>query len=522
MRPEFKIIIMSATINAELFANYYKDFKFTKIEVMGARTYPIESIFLDEPLNYNQVLDKGFKILTNILEKDDPTTKSAHDIIFFVTSSNEAFKLCQMLNEYTDKNKHNKVFCIEVYAGMNAEKQTLAQDREKYKQNKYNRKVVIATNVAESSLTIDGVKYVIDSGYELKGTYDPVFRARKLERGLITKAQAKQRMGRAGRTEPGICYHMYTKEEFENKMLKFPEPDIRTSDITSECLKLLVNETIETVEKLISVFTKFIEPPKEDYIRTAIDTLTRLGALKDNKIAEYGKLLNDMPEDDIFLANSLIFGKIYNCSREILKINSMINACRGNMSDLYAVPSQENKELMKKFKNAKSKFSHKYGDHLTLLNIFEQLEEQLQNRDKLYDWGFKNFFKINTLSKAPSDYKKAKGKMHQIFPEKLDLDKYELKYFEEINSFDIHDKVLACIIMGFQLNTAVQTDAGYHTKFYKGNKVKINKMSVLLEKEKSKSKEPKNVVYYELFISMNQMNLSIVSEIPNKIIKALS
>ncbi|MCJ7637301.1 MAG: hypothetical protein MUO21_07410, partial [Nitrososphaeraceae archaeon] len=129
-----------------------------------------------------------------------------------------------------------------------------------------------------------------------------------------------------------------------------------------------------------------------------------------------------------------------------------------------------------------------------------------------------NFFKINTLIKIPEEYRKAKEKMRQINVNKDDISKYNLKYFDSVGKLDVHDRVLACIIMGFQLNTAVQYGSGYHTKFYKGDKVRINKMSVLMEK----SSLPKNVVYYELFISMGQMNLSIVSQVPNKIIEALS
>ncbi|ARF09664.1 HrpA-like RNA helicase [Indivirus ILV1] len=523
IRPDFKIIIMSATINAELFANYFKDFKFAKIEVPGARTFPIESIFLEESMNYNKILEKGFEILIQIMKNDDPTTKSAHDIIFFVTSSNEAFKICQMLNDHIKKEKQSKcdisckgdVFCIEVYAGMHPEKQTLAQDKEKYKNGKYIRKVVISTNVAESSLTIDGVRYVIDSGYELKGSYDPILRARKLERSLITQAQAKQRMGRAGRTEPGICYHMYTKEEFDNKMIKFPEPEIRINDITSECLKLLVNDNIGTVEKLINIFTSFIEPPKEDFIRTSVDVLEHIRVLKDNKITDYGKFLNEIPEDDLFMANSIVFGKLYNCSREITKINTMIAACRGNISDLYSIPSKDNEKLMEKFKKEKSKFSHKYGDHLSLLKIFDDM---MENKDKLYDWCYKNFFKINTFVKISEEYKKKKEKINRINISKETFENFGFKYFEKINQLDVPERVLACIIMGFQMNTAIVHNSAYHTKFYKGNNIKINKMSFLHGKDKL----PKNVVYYELFVSMGRMDLSIVSKIPNKIVKTLA
>lgn len=223
---------------------------------------------------------------------------------------------------------------------MNQEKQSLAQDKELYKKsNTYNRKVVMATNVAESSLTIDGLRYVIDTGYELSGTYDAENHARKLERELITQAQAKQRMGRAGRTEPGICYHLYSKDTFENRMEKFPKPDIQTSDITTECLKLISNDKINTTDKLTQTLSNFIEPPKELYLRSAIDTLMQLGAIENNVITKLGQLINNIPADNIFASLAIIYGKIYNCGFEVMKILSLIEVSKGNISDLYNLPS---------------------------------------------------------------------------------------------------------------------------------------------------------------------------------------
>ena len=146
------------------------------------------------------------------------------------------------------------------------------------------QRIIIATNVAESSLTVDGIKYVIDSGYELLSYYNPDKRGRVLEKGLITQAQAKQRMGRAGRTAPGICYHLYTKDDFENLMKKFPEPSIRVSNITNETLRLLNIESIESTDNVKKVFLDLIEPPSDKYINVAIKTLFDLDLITDNKI----------------------------------------------------------------------------------------------------------------------------------------------------------------------------------------------------------------------------------------------
>jgi len=541
LRPEFKLIIMSATIDDKMFSNYFKEFKFKKIDIGGQRLFPIESHFLDKSYEYQETLNEGFKILINILETDDPSTNNSHDIIFFVTSSNDAFNLCKMLNNHINNEKKGDckitckgdIFCIEVFAGMDEKKQTLAQDKQLYKQNSnFIRKVVIATNVAESSLTIDGVKYVIDCGYELSATFDPINKARNLERQLISQAQAKQRMGRAGRTEPGIVYHLYTKSNFENDMPKYPKPDIKTSDITTECLRLLSNNNVKTLKNLISTLYSFIEQPDEENTKTAVNTLIQLGAIENDTITNIGKLLNDIPANNIFMANAILFGKIYNCSLEILKIASLVEACKGNYGDLYILPNnilQDKKDdkkmlsnLERKFYESRKKFIHKSGDFLSFLIIFDKFNEQYSkhknNPDKVNNWCYDNFFKINVLIKSSKLYKKNKQQLNQLIKGQLDPNTVNIKYNKDIANLKINDKITACLLHGFRLNTAVRSNnSNYRTQFSKDLDIKINKNSFLMF-----SKLPDNIFYYEFFISMGKNELAIVSEIPKNLIKILS
>lgn len=547
LRPEFKVIFMSATINTAIFESYFRDFKFKIIDVGGARTFPITSHFLEKQLEYKDVIEEGYNRLIKILETDDSTKSGAHDILLFVTSSNEAFTVCKKLNSHIANEKNGKckitcngdIYCIEVFAGMDEKKQALAQDKELYKLNtRYNRKVVIATNVAESSLTIDGIKYVIDSGYELSGTYDPENRAKKLDRVLITQAQAKQRMGRGGRTEPGVCYHLYTKEVFENGMEKFPQPDIRTSDITSECLKLMGNEKISNVENLTKTLINFIEPPKENFIRVGINNLIQLGAIENNTITSFGKLLNDIPENNIFLATAIIFGKIYNCSREVMEIAAMMDASKGKIGELYDLPEtktkkpeQTDEEFIKMQKNLedklnakKKKFANPYGDHLSMLNIYAKFKEQYNkykdNLDKLNDWCYDNFLKINPLLRALKHHKKIKLQINNTIKGQLDAHTLNLPYNNEINKLELNDRIMVCLLSGYRLNTAAKKSGTnfYKTQFSKEGNIKINKHSFLT----LKSTLPSNVFYNELFISMGKSELVLVSEIPKAVMKILS
>lgn len=529
-RPELKIVLMSATVDVEIFRDYFKDFKFKSIELESERHYPIKSIFLPKTLDYDNTIKECFKTLINILETDDPDKPNAHDIIIFVTSSNDGFKLCKKLYNHLEEEKKTKckitckgsVFCVEVYSGMEPAKEELAQNKILYKtKGNYNRKVVIGTNVMESSLTIDGVKYVIDTGYEFNSSFDPVNSARRLDRQLISQAQAKQRMGRAGRTEPGECYHLYSEQDFNYKMLKFPEPDIQTSDITMECLQLLSNDLTSTTDRLMSVLTNFISPPKENYIRYALDTLLKIDAIKNDELTPLGKLLMNIPDNNIFMCLAILFGKLYDCSREILKISALIDVTKANINDLFNSPnpndhSKEGVEKLKKFEKAKKNFANKNGDHLTLLYIYQLYVQNKKDPKKLESWCKNNFLKKNLLSKASTQYKNAKRQLHMIIPDptKLELD---INLYPEVNQMQLEDRILFSLLAGLRLHTAVHKKG---TDYYRAaasnlDKIKIHKSSFL---SLNKNKHP-NIMYHELFISMGRSELSIVSVIPNNIIK---
>ena len=525
LRPSFKIIIMSATINAEIFKDYYKDFKFKQINMSGRTNYPIESIFLDNDVEYNLALVKGFDIVKKLLSSDI-NDNQANDILFFITSSNEAKDTCKRL--YKIENEYDNVFCVEVFSGMDGNRQKLAEKRDLFKKDgKYNRKLVVATNVAESSLTIDGIKYVIDSGYELKSSYDPNKRAKKLDRVIITNAQAKQRMGRAGRTEPGVCYHLYTKELFENGMKKFPEPDIRVSNLSEPTLRLLTLPKFNNINDLKTAYSEFIEPPQQNYIDSAIVELTQLGAIENDKITKLGKLMektNMSPMQSL----SVIFSKAYKCSNEVINILSLLDAIKTNIGSLFTNPTnmikdgdKKRKELLKeKYDNARKKFKHKYGDHHTLLNIFTKFVKlyEKNNYQKLKEWAYKHFIKLDPLIKAYKYSKKYRRNIRRVIPKDFKLNDIDLTFNEKIMNQESTDRVLACLIIGHRINIAVNRRRDlYKTSYSNGINIRLDRNSFL----RFNKKLPKDVFYSELFISMGKADLNIVSKIPKKMIKII-
>jgi HrpA-like RNA helicase len=495
-RSDFKLIIMSATVNEQVFIDYFKNQKFVHIDIGGKTNYPIKSIFLDKDVNPMTYISKGFEIIENLIK----TTKTG-DILFFVSSIMDTFEVCKKLALIDTTS-----YCAELYAGMNIEKEQLAQHKTLYlEKTGKKRKVVIATNVAESSLTIDGIEYVIDGGYEIFNSYDPVNDADILEKKIITQAQAKQRMGRAGRTGPGTCYHLYTKNMFENRMPKYPRPSIQFANIYGECLGLLNLENVQTVDVMKTMLNDFIDPPRPIFISSAIKKLTKLGLVENDTITNLGKIIAQMNFEPM---HSLVLYKGYSlkCLSELVIIFLMIEITKGNIGELFNAPQlktgEKVSELYKKYLNAKDSLAHKYGDHMTYYKIYEKYNQLRDNENKLNDWLFKNFIKKSILEKVRNQFHKTKGMLFNLF-ETLDMPKYD------IDKYDYSIRVMSAILFGFKDNIV---------KYDSKSKTYQNKTLHSLQpaKESWMSKEEKNeLLYGKIMITSSRINLTMCSIIPN-------
>lgn len=519
-RKDFKLIIMSATVNSELFKSYFAEYSFGQLDIGTKTNYDIKSIFVDNTISPNNYIEYGMEIINKLIKQNESGKIS--DILFFVTSVNETLDVSKKIKAlYPNKE------CIEIFSGISAETQEKLS-----KKTTENQRILISTNVAESSLTVDGIKYVIDSGYELLSYYDPIKHGRVLEKGLITQAQAKQRMGRSGRTAPGICYHLYSKSDFQNNMKKYPEPAIRLSNITTEILRLLSLESIQSVENVLKVLGSLIEPPREAYIKLALKTLIDLNLITKNKINILGKYCSNIqlePEQ----ALAIYCGFKLNCSKEVIAILLVSDIIKNNINDLFILPKDllKNKikeknyqqllnELTNKFKEKKNKVVNKYGDHLTIINIFSQFR-QLEDDEKKKVWCTENYFKYNTLKKCELSYDRIKHRLiseTKKFIEILELDDantYNViddKYLEKINEMHIDYKILYSLLFGYRFNRGFHNNNSYRTLYT--DKVTITKDSTV-------GTTDKNIFYCELFISGQNNNLNIVSIIPDSISKFL-
>ena len=524
-RPEFKLIIMSATVNEDIFKSYFATEKFITINIGAKTNYPIESIFLNKSIDSRdpkEYLNKGYEIMKSIIKKDDLKKAQSHDILFFITSVSEAIKICDRISKDPELNAEN--MCIEVYAGMNAEKQELAQDKDLYK-TKFNkkRKIVLATNVAESSLTIDGIKYVIDSGLELSGVYDPVYNCKVLDRKLITNAQARQRMGRAGRTESGTCYHLYTKDDFNNNMIKFPEPTIRTSNIVSESLKFLAIPEINTFNNLLTSYTKFIEPPKEIYIRACFKQLTKLNFIdnnNNNSITKLGLIINDLSLDPQ-LSLACYVAKRLRCLNEVSSICFCLEQSKYNINELFKSPAElknnnnnnNNNILRKKFEAAREKHNSKFGDLTSILKIFIEVYKRFDDKNHYNAYIHDNFLNYGNWTKVCNNYENNLRQLRHTLKGIPELP-------QELTELEIAVRIVACFYYAYADNRIKLNNSNKYTNASIDlNNITLSENSYNYDNNKNM---PKELFYIELLKNFGKFEVNITCKITETIEKIYS
>jgi len=518
LRDDFKLIIMSATINVDIFKRYFSDYSFGLLDVGGKRNFEVKSIFTKSPVtNY---IDSSYKIVKDIVNKGDKG-----DILVFVTSVKETEEICKLVNE---DNSLSELFCVELYSGLSDDEQELAKNKTLFqtKDSKKKRKIVIATEVAESSITIDGIVYVIDNGKALQGGYDPVKRARTLQKTFITQSQIKQRKGRSGRTEPGVCYHLYTEEEYK-KLIEFPEPIIRTSNITDECLKLLNIDQIGNVTNVVKTLVEFIEPPRENYITSAILQLNELGLIEQGEISKLGKCVSDIRTDST-MAVALINAAKFGVLKEVTRVVALINSSKGIFSNIFI--TIENKKDNKKSNNSESSqihtsessydqtggesvvaklekqkkgFADEYGDYISMLKIYSKAEEA-NMKNKLGDWCYKNFIKIKTIDKAFKEYQKLYNNIKQVIRKnniQTDVDK--------IKDVSIKDRIQLSFQLVYPMNKGRLEKYGYNIEFSR-SPVQLSKESLL--NSGSSNKHPKRIFFGEYGVILGGEKLSMVGK----------
>jgi len=343
VRHDLKVIISSATINGKIFSQYFNGAPIVYIET---RVFPIQTIYVNLPTenrDENMLLKIG-DIVSNEVRKKD-----RGDILVFLPGE-RAIKECVTL--LLSSKISRKLFIVPLYGRLSREE----QERVFLKTPSGKIKVVIATNIAETSITIDGIKTVIDPGLAKINFYSPRTFTESLVESSVSKASSNQRKGRAGRTGPGTCYRLFSKHDFDTRDL-FTLEEIFRTDLSEVVLQM--------AELGITDFKSFdfISKPGNQGITGAIDTLRLLGALnRDNTLSESGKLMVKFP---LLPRHSKMIVESVMKYPEVLEEVIIISAFLSSHSP-FLLPQGEEIEA----RNAQHHFRDPSGDFLSNLNLY--------------------------------------------------------------------------------------------------------------------------------------------------------
>ena len=370
-RPELKLLISSATMDAQKFAKYFDD---APIFNIPGRRYPVDIHYTPQPeANYLAAA------VTTIFQIH--ITQPRGDILVFLTGQEEIEAAELNLQETARKlgSKVPEMIICPIYANLPSELQSKIFEPTPPKA----RKVVLATNIAETSLTIDGIVYVIDPGFVKENVYNARTGMESLVVTPCSRASANQRSGRAGRVAPGKCFRLYTKFAFHNELDDSTMPEIQRTNLNSVVLLLKslgINDLME--------FDFMDAPPAETLIR-AFENLYALGALNDKgALTKLGRQMAEFPTDPM-LARSILAADKQGCVEEVLSIIAML----GESASLFYRP--KDKKMLAD--SARARFTIKEGgDHFSLLNIWNQWVDS----DFSYVWARENFLQQRSLTRA--------------------------------------------------------------------------------------------------------------------------
>ncbi|KAG0203719.1 hypothetical protein BGX33_008943 [Mortierella sp. NVP41] len=382
-RPELRIVISSATLDAEAFAAFFstnndskdKSKDNTAILSVEGRMYPVDVHYLTEPTS--DYVETTIQTVFDIHTKEP-----AGDILVFMTGREEIEEVVSEIRERATTlppNKYADVLALPIYAGLPTEEQMHVFEPVE----KGTRKVVVATNVAEASVTIPGIGFVIDSGFVKIRAYNPQTGMETLTTTTISQASAEQRSGRAGRIRNGKAYRLYTMESFEQDMRPASVPEIQRSNLSAMVLQLKALG-IENVLRF-----DFMTSPPAEMMSKALELLYSLKALDD-----YGRLtiplgmrLAEFPLDPM-LGKILLDSQVFGCSHEMLTIAAMVSV-QNIFVNATSVASEEQHR----------KFGVLEGDHITLLNVYTAF---ITRGKKSSRWCANHLINFKAMSRALS------------------------------------------------------------------------------------------------------------------------
>jgi len=451
-RP-LKLVVMSATLEAEKFAVFFCNAPILRI---AGRTHPVTVFYTREP--QSDYLDAALVTVMQLHLEEPPG-----DILVFLTGQDEIEGLEELLEEHARRcpPEAPKLLVRPLYAALPPALQVQVFEPTPADC----RKVILATNIAETSVTINGIRYVVDSGFAKERVYDARIGLESLLPQPVSKASARQRSGRAGREAPGRAYRLYTEDTF----FRLPEsttPEIQRCSLAAVALSLKAYGVDDVMA------FEYMDKPAPDALVSALEQLFGLGALDDQgRLTDEGRAMAHFPVDPM-LARVLLAAKELECGEEAVALIALLS-----VESIFYSPRQQREQA----EEARRKFISSHGDHITLLNVLRAYERV----NSSIDWCTAHFLNARAL--------------HQVMlvREQLRRTCGEMSV-PLVSCGDDRARVLKALLAGYFLHTAVrQRDGSYRTLKSKQT-VAIHPSSTLA------GKQPACVLYHELVQTSRQ------------------
>jgi len=398
--PQLKVVLMSATLDADVFANYFGGDKVGRVHIEG-RTFPVQDLYLDDvvlltsgskstlsdnPADESElhvgkaIRDLGtginYQLIASLVRKIDEELGTLDGgILIFLPGVLEIERCLRALTDIP------RVHGLPLHASLTPAEQRLVFR----KPSAGKRKVVVATNVAETSITIEDIVAVIDSGKVKETSYDPSSNMVRLQEVWASQAACKQRRGRAGRVRAGTCYKLFTKN-IEANMAPAPAPEMHRTPLEQLCLSVKATGVDRNVADFLS---RTISPPDSRAVTTAIATLHRIGALENDSLTGLGTYLSAIPAD-LRCGKLLVYGVLFDCVETCLTIAATLTT-----KSPFVSPRDKREEA----KDARASFPVSDGDLLLDSHAFRQWKDQSSEMRyrELQDWCSARFLNQQTL-----------------------------------------------------------------------------------------------------------------------------
>ncbi|XP_013393104.1 pre-mRNA-splicing factor ATP-dependent RNA helicase PRP16 [Lingula anatina] len=454
-RQDLKLIVTSATMDATKFSTFFGN---VPVYIIPGRTFPVDIFFSKNTVE--DYVDAAVKQALQVHLMGNPG-----DILIFMPGQEDIEVTCELLAERLDElDEAPPLAILPIYSQLPSDLQAKIFQ----KAPDGIRKAVVATNIAETSLTVDGIQFVVDAGFCKLKVFNPKIGMDALSVFPISQANANQRSGRAGRTGPGQCFRLYTERQYKDELLVTTVPEIQRTNLANVVL-LLKSLGVQNLLQF-----HFMDPPPQDNILNSMYQLWVLGALDNTgSLTSLGRQMVEFPLDPA-LSKMLIVSCDMGCSADILIIVSMLS-----VPAIFFRPKGREEDS----DSAREKFQVPESDHLTFLNVYLQWKRNNYSSS----WCQEHFVHVKAMRKV----REVRQQLKEI------MDQQKMDFVSCGQEWDIIRK---CICSSYFHQAARMKGLGEYVNMRTGMPCHLHPTSALF----GMGYTPDYIVYHELIMTSKE------------------